>query len=141
MPTPPPANTLRAAFRHLTAETARPFLHLAIKTARSARHGVSEFAVPLALTALFAVTVVLLSLTGIAAQLGRFLTPNASLAIAAAVLVIGFAGALARRPEAFPHEQTWKRAKAAFVILTTIVFTGCCVAFFAAHTVSVPATG
>ena len=117
MQTPPPANTLRAAFRHLATEAGR-----------SVRRSAPFFYVPLAVVALGGGTATVLRLTGASTTLGRLLPWPVAGALCILLLVVTFAGAYARRPDSFPHERTWIRAKATFVILATIAFTSCYVA-------------
>ena len=64
-----------------------------------------------------------LVLTGIADALGRMLPWFVWLALFMALLVITISGGLVRRPDTFPHEIAWERARVVFFAVSTVVLT------------------
>ena len=122
MTTQTPGNTVAAALRHLLAE-----ILLALRNAVPLIRG------PFACGALAGAWGAFLYLTGAADALGRTVPWPVSLALFIALLVITFAGGYARRPDAFPHERTWRRGKAVFLVLAVIAVATCYMAFFLAE--------
>lgn len=118
MTTQTPGDTVAAAFRHLLSE-----ILLAL------RNAVPVLRNPFACVALGGAWGAFLYFTGAADALGHTVPWPVSAALVIALFVITFAGGYVRRPDAFPHERAWRRAKAVFLVVAVIALATCYMAF------------
>ena len=122
MTTQTPGDTVSAALRHLLAQMLV-----------SLRNVVPMLRGPFACVALGVAWGAFLYLTGAADALGRTVPWPVSLALVTALILITFVGGYARRPDAFPHERAWRRAKAGFLVVAVIALATCYMALFLAE--------
>ena len=116
--TPTPGNTVPTALRQLLAGTL-----LALRDTMSSLRG------PLACLVLAGAWGAFLVLTGSAEALGRMVPWPVSLVLLTTLFVILFVGGSVRRPDSFPHEVAWKRARAVFLTAGTIAVATCYLTF------------
>ena len=121
MTTQTPGDNVPAALRHLLAE-----ILLALRNAAPMLRG------PLACVALGGAWGAFLYLTGAADALGRAVPWPISATLFIALVIITMVGSSVRRPDAFPHERAWRRARAAFLVVAVIALATCYMAFLAA---------